>query len=453
MKHPLRPLLLCCLLFATSLRAEEFVVTFDVTEERETANPKGAAPSRETRRYLQTVALGENHLVIQNERQKTVHDFARRRMIVLNRPENTYDDWSLYSLPAFLEHEIANRVVLGGAMKAAGVAGAAALFDRFDAESELRTEARGAPPGSAAPVIETAPAGDALEFRHESRTVARFAPADTALPEPWRHRFVNYLAYGCALHPRIRAAIAERQALPRELTFTTRTMNATTTLTLVLRSAAAVAADSSVLPAGAKPAAHAGDPLWPVLAAVNRAADAPARARRAEAVRFANDALKARRPLDAFLGLLEHGLESGEMLNDEIRNRRDAFNRDVRFQAYGKAREQDTKPAAEKSLARNLAIDRTGLIRAHMLDLQRANLLERAGRPGEAIGSYFKVLQANPRHAGALHDLGAVYARGFEPQKAWLCWDAARRLYPNHFMLANVAEVERRLLRSQPDFF
>ncbi|MBI2497037.1 MAG: hypothetical protein HYV75_03645, partial [Opitutae bacterium] len=223
--------------------------------------------------------------------------------------------------------------------------------------------------------------------------------------------------------------------------------------TLRLLSAAAADSDSSTLPAGVRPAEHPDDPFYRILSDVEHAARNPARPRREAVIRFADDAIAAKRPLDAIMALLEFGLQSGEQLTDDLRRHREIFNRDAACQAYLGAMRPSDKAAAEKSLAANAALDRRGLAKAHMLDLQRANLLEQTGQPRQAVELYFKVLRANPHHAGALHDLGLNLARGFEPAKAWQCWDAARRLYPAHPMMRDIIRIEQDLLRNEPDFF
>jgi hypothetical protein len=42
---------------------------------------------------------------------------------------------------------------------------------------------------------------------------------------------------------------------------------------------------------------------------------------------------------------------------------------------------------------------------------------------------------------------------GFRAGKAWACWDAARRVNPQHPMLLPVAEMESGLRTTFPEFF
>lgn len=438
-----------------SASAEEWILTFDTREEKITTGPTGDAPPKTaTRTYTWTVVLGADYLVLQDDRRKTVFDFTRKRMRLADLTNKTLNDLSLFHLPSFFEHELANRARLGAAMRSAKIEQAAESFNRFDDETALRVTLPAKsqfdlPP----PVIEAVTKAGAIEFRHAGKTAVRFEPSTAALPATWHHRFVNFLAYGCNIHPGIRRGIAATGATPQELMFTWRTLNTSTTMSLRLISSVAASTNSSDLPPDARPAAPAGHPLAAILARVTSAADDPARPSPESVTQFADEAIEAKRPLDALMALIEYGLQSGVKLTDALRRHNAVFKRDPACQAYSSAFAQSDKPTVEKSLAINAGIDRHGLAKAHMLDLQRANLLERAGRPREALDALLKVVQANPCHTGALHDLGGLFLRNYEHDKAWLCWDAARRLYPGHPMMRDVIRIELDLVGNQPDFF
>lgn len=451
----IKPVLLALALRCdATVKAEEWVLVYAATEEQQIASPKGDAPPRTERRsYTQTIVLAGHCLVVQDDRQKIIRDFSRRRFVVLNLADKTYDEWSLFSLADFFESELNNRNALGAAMRAAKVDQAAAQFDRFDNESSLRLDSPPNPHNAPPPVIERVKLADGIEFRHRDQTVVRFFPADTALPAGLRRRFVNYLAYSCAIHPEIRRALVATDAVPREMVFTWSNMNRRTTVTLHLTSAGPAQTDSSPLPTDATPAKHAGDPVFQAIAAIRAAERTGHRPSRPEAIAFAESAFADKRPLDGLMALLEHGLQSGEQLTDEIRRHRADFADDIPCQTYLKAFDQSSKAACEQSLAANATLDRTRLQRAYMLDLQRANHLDRLGKTREAMDCYLKVIHANPFHAGALHDLGMLLARAYEHPNAWLCWDTARRLYPDHPMLKDILQREIQLAAGYPDFF
>lgn len=453
-----RPLLALTLVFtgaaAVPVRAAEWVLVYRVTDEVTITSPEANVPPRtEHRAYTETIALTPTCLVVQDDRQKQIRDFAHRRWITLNLADQTFDDWPLCGLVDFLAAELNNRNALGAGLRAAKIDQASLQFERFDSETELRLESAPHPRNAPAPRIEQVNVGQVIEFRHGDRTVVRFTPSDTTLPAAFQPRFVNFLAYHCAIHPQIRAALVAAQVLPRELVFTSNNLNRRTTTTMELTSASLESTDHRQLPPAATPALHGGEPVFALIAKVREAERTGHRPTRTEAIAFADAAIAAGRPLDGLMALLEFGLQSGEQLGAEIRQRRATFALDAACTRYLQAFAQSSQAECEQGLAANAMLSRDHLQRGYMLDLQRANHLDRLHRVDEALACYVKVIEANPFHAGALHDLGLLLANTYEHIQAWLCWDTARRLYPDHPMFRDITEREHRLVATCPDFF
>jgi|GEM_PF-6121717 hypothetical protein len=452
----LHPALFVALTFLglVSAHADEWLLDYDVTEELRIESTDADTPSETTTHsFRQFVALAPDHLVVKDDRQHLIRDFTRRRYHLINPATATYDTFSLFAFVDFIEAELANRNALGAGMRAAAVDAMATQFSRFDNETNLRLESLPHPQNPGEPVIEETAVESALEFRHDGNLVARFTPSNTSLPPHLQPRLASYLAYTCSLHPKIRRRILASGQIPQELRFTSRTTNRLTTTTLRLRAAAPSPTDTPLLPPNVTLAHHPDDPVLQLLAYIHRAEQTTPPASREETLAFVRSALDANRPLDALLALIEHQLQTGESIGEELRRHRKRFDSDPACRTYRGAFDQSSREACEASLAANATLDRSGLTRAHMLELQRANHLARLGRAAEARESFLLVLRANPFHTGALHDLGALLARSWDHPKAWLCWDTARRLYPRHPMLKSIAEREQQLLSRYPEFF
>lgn len=291
------------------VRGKEWILTFVATETIQIKNPDPAPV--ETRSYTQTVALGENYLVVQDDRQKLIYDFANRRFHrigVGSQAFNVY--WPLYGEVGGLEESAFERYAHGSFTR--NLKGAEkTLFDRFETESALGVPVQNPAKDDPDPAIEQIKQGDALEFRHDGERVVRVIAGKVPLPAEYQRRFLNYLAYACAIHPKIRPAIARTGAVPDELTFTVLVLRGRRTVTLRLESSAAAESDSSVVPPTARPLLEDRDPFSPILAAVHAAEAAGHRVTRAEAIAFANNAVAHGRFLDAQLALREFGLQSG----------------------------------------------------------------------------------------------------------------------------------------------
>ena len=277
---------------------------------------------------------------------------------------------------------------------------------------------------------------------------------------------MSFLAYDCHIHPGIRRQIAASGQIPRQLIVHWHEFNTQGTATYRLMSAEQVKTDSSALPANARPAQHPGDPFYRVLFLVGDEGHSTHRITREDAVDFANRAVGTKHYLDALLALIEYGLQSGEQPAAELGKHMAEFRSDAQCRLYLTAVHQPipSKEGARKCLASCESIDRGSLQKGYMIDLQRADLLAQLSRGGVKTDAqikefktaeqlFIKVLGANPFLAGAYHDLGQLYFDGFAHEKAWMCFDTARRLYPDHPLMKDITALERRYERDFPDLF
>ena len=69
------------------------------------------------------------------------------------------------------------------------------------------------------------------------------------------------------------------------------------------------------------------------------------------------------------------------------------------------------------------------------------------------IELFLAALAADPRITGAWVDLGNIYYNGFRADAAWACWDAARSLRPQHYLVKQVDDLERKLRADHSEFF
>jgi hypothetical protein len=62
-------------------------------------------------------------------------------------------------------------------------------------------------------------------------------------------------------------------------------------------------------------------------------------------------------------------------------------------------------------------------------------------------------LAINPYLLGAWGDLGWVYYKSWRFDKAWACWDAARRINPQHPQLLQITQMESQARSYTPNYF
>jgi hypothetical protein len=89
----------------------------------------------------------------------------------------------------------------------------------------------------------------------------------------------------------------------------------------------------------------------------------------------------------------------------------------------------------------------------YMLDVFEGNT-QLALRQGQAGADHLlAALKVNPYLLGAWKDLGGFYYGSYETDKAWACWDEARRVNAQHSMLVQITELENWLRKAFPEFF
>ena len=452
-------------------RAEEWQITYAVTQEQITGDPKGvAAPKKEEHSYTLTVALGQLYFAVDHGHARTIYDFTRRRILQLNLAKNEYEDWSLYSNIAARVREMENRYTMGAASKEAGV-DTHSYYERFATETSLGIALPGIGQDELKPVITRKDLPDGgWDFWHDGQSVAQFIPAKTVLPALFSIRFGSFLAYECNLHPEIRRQLIATNGIPQLLVAHWAILNQQNTATYRLQSVKQPATDSAVIPSRFKPASHqeggANEPILHVIGLIHDRPGPEQRTLRETTERFAREAISDKRPLDAYLAFLEYRLESGERHSKDFLQYQQQFAQDKRCQQYVISLDQSTQDDCRKGLASCDSIDRRGLQKAYMIDLQRADLLQRLGQGHGGMTTvdeqkqimaaeslFLKVVTANPYLAGAYHDLGGLYDRTYRQALAWVCFDTGRQLSPDHFLFKDITVFEQRLEHDFPDYF
>ena len=464
--------LFALLFFALSpLRAEEWRLIYAVTHEQSVNDSTtSAAPPSEKLASTLTLTVGLSLLRVDDGQNERVYDFAHRRFLLLNSAKRDYRDWSLYSNLGARINELQNRFAIHAGFRALNQV-PQDTFGRYDNETNLGLELPGMTPAEPEPTIERKElAGGGWEFWHDGTSVVQYVPAKGSLPAAFYPRFASFLTYECNLYPTIRGQLVSTGEIPQLLVTRSRLGNQVNLTTYRLRSAELSGSDRAILPADFKPVPPQGEssaPVFQAISLIHQEGRATHRATRADIEHFAKEAIAQHRPLDAYLALLEYRLQSGERHANDFLPYQKEFDRDERYRRYVASSDQSNKEACRKSLASCDSIDRTGLQKAYMLDLHRADLLQALGRGRGDITTaveqqqqamaaeklFLTVLTANPFLAGAYHDLGALYDQTFRSEMAWLCFDTGRRLSPDHFLFKDITNLEQRFEHDFPDFF
>jgi tetratricopeptide (TPR) repeat protein len=440
--------LVVCGLYTVPLVAHP-VLMFTVTSHKEppkgvkSSTGKESKPSDET--YPLTVTLGHQYLVEEMQGTRTIYDFDRLRILRVNLASKSYTDDSLYSDIGFRASEFQNRIMLGTALQAGKVAVnpmEPALMEQLFSMSNPKGQT----------TIEERHAGSTTEFFWGKQTLMSVSDRSQQLPAGYQSEYWRFLRYYAGGHPKIYAALASIQGVPERVTLVLTNMN-TETREMILNFIR-TEADEPYSLAGLSPASPDEAPystLRPL------GPDAVAQlAERAETAAKARDAAFAQgRVLDALLSnmaiLIMTGNEAGATA--WIAQHRDAIQSDESAHAFATNLEPRDQAAAQSAVHTLTELHKKAGSAGYMLDVFEGNTLVKLGDRKGGIEHLLGPLNVNPYLLGAWNDLGDTYYQSFRADKAWACWDAARRVNPKHPMLLKVAEMESGLRATFPDFF
>jgi hypothetical protein len=423
------------------------------TTERTVESPgstavKGGGKDETTQGEL-VVRMTPTELWISDSAMEVVYDFAGHRTYHVHRKDGTYSESSVFADVGFREYEMQNRKylaeVLEKATSDAGKKTNTASHVLLDTECAFGLEAS---PPAGGDVLDTT-VESVREFRLAGETRLRYRPAEDAMPDAFRPGLRRFLTYGARIHPRIAERIEGNRFPPALLEYRVREMTSEQTVRLELRESARDDAAKPSL-AGLKRALKQDSPAGELPEKVLYG-EIPGPALTFEDYRKSSlEALAKKRYLDAMLVQFEGNIAVARVDKQAIRDVNEAGKDDPGLKALLAGLEEDDPKEALRLFD---SIDATSLTRGYVLDIFRANSTAQSGNASEAIDLFRKALAANPRLTGVYKDLGGVLFGMYETFPAWDCWDAGRKIAPNHPMLRDVRDLEERLMKTYPRFF
>jgi tetratricopeptide (TPR) repeat protein len=420
-------------------------LTFNVVLETDT--PANTVPrsnvARPTREFALTVVLGDDYVTSVGDHTTSLIDFAGRKIYHLIPPHQLYLTFSLYSVLGFREAELRNRLMMRRALAAGGHKDNP--FDTILTEHLFSLRAPDAPP-----LTTTGPA-DALAYSQDGKPLFACSAAGAPVSATEAKHFGRFLRYAYAMHPDILKALEERRRIPAE--FDLRHYNMKTEhyrFRLVNAEPVARGWEPDKAMAGMKLRESEVDPLCVLAHAISQQEFAQ---RCAGLVQAAVKASEARRYLDSLLLFLEYTISSGQPLPKEWGAHVEKIRNDPEARGFLGALQPRGKEAAQKAAEAMRLLQAQTQEGLPVLKVHEANFLTAAGKPEEAQRLFREVLQQSPAMVGAWKDLGDLYYRSYQMELAWQCWDAGRRLHPDHKQFKPVGELERRLVVEHPEYF
>jgi len=436
------------LLFAAASAVANSELTLHVTETHPEArssqevmkadpNPKMTTTEKNVR-----VLFGGDYLQIDDGDKQVIRDFAKRRRYDVDAAKKTVYESALLAELLGRSIELDNRIYLNDAMIKAG---AKLPFSLAASESELSMR-----DSKSRTKIDRREEKGVIRFTASRERLAEVSSEVVAADEATRKQFIRLLRYGAGIHPLILDALQNMTGIPRTVDFVHAATDehirwAVTELKNVPDAPYVVAAAKREITDDDR----AGAAATRALATTPQAFDSAMRKLIDDGVALADRG----ETFDAFLTFQEVLLAAGQGVPKELADRNEQFKANPNVSALTSAlhsqSEQETRDAAATLQKLATASKSKGYVVQIFLGNKQWSLDD--SEP--AVRNLLAVINEQPLLAGVWHDLGDMAMRGFDTTKAFDCWEIARHLAPNHFLLKNVTELEEELVKSHPEYF
>lgn len=376
------------------------------------------------------VVLGTQAILVQEGSHSELLDFANR---LIHRPDAQV---SLYSVPGFRWAELQNRLMLGGALRAANITEADDFSDPVLLEHLFSVND---PNTATHPTTDTRAT---LKVSYKNKDLLRAAPGGTRVEPGQAEQFVRFLRYHVGGHPDALTLLQHRGVVPPRMQFEFYEVGRRTSVTLLVTSA---------MPGEEEPAAPPlGRPSDDFQALIRRAQGLQDMAAHSQAVQQrAAELLAQEKPLPAMLLFLGDSLARDAALPPIVNQNRQVFNEDGDTSSLF----QHLSGKDEEASAALRDLEEPAGEALPVLSIFEGGVQRERQNFKEAQNLYVRALQGDPYLTGAWKDLGDLYYHEYECELAWQCWDTARHLCPHHKMLEDVNQLEKQLVIQCPGFF
>ncbi len=411
--------------------------------------PGADAPTPEPSTETATVVLGADWVLLQQGESRTLWDFGVEQITWFDDAARSWRRASLHADVGYRESELANRVFLSQAL----AAGSVTMPGFSPVELEVMFGIPAGPSLVPLPAPVTTEAGGQRFTTPDGGALSEARPGRTRKPRPAKAGFARFVTHAWHLHPTARAALVGAKTWPEAVEFTwiagifARTE--TWTLTEVARgreAKPAPPAEYSTMLADAEDVEY-------VLMAV-AATDVPSLgAVIADMERRVEISVQKGDHFDAFLAALELTLQRDVDASELLRSLARPAMEDPRMEQFMAALGAQTEEEVRASMPTYAALRSADSPHTRILKVLEANLAASLADATTARRLFVEYLLEQPHSAGPLRDFGQLLMASYQHPDGFRCFDAARRVDPDHDLVKHIGEWEQGLRERNPDFY
>ncbi|MBX3073296.1 hypothetical protein KF728_14935 [Candidatus Obscuribacterales bacterium] len=400
----------------------------------------------------QTFLLDSNAFAISKNEDEMQFQFADRRIRFLDHKTRTYRDVSIYPI-------LVNRFA---AMQRTYLIRKELTDLKQEFQSNIDSFTMSCITGLPFPKEENVELSSTekdktVTFRHNGRVVTTVTFSDTPIADAFCISYGKALLYELELHPLVRKQILERKMVIERLSYDVELRTAedfksrekrSTTVQLI-----GTANDTGkiLIPDGYKKAFSEDSPLHKLQETVflpDHPIELPSQDK---VVSDAQELIKKKETLDAFLCLLEFGIESNNATEPVRRMIKKLSQNESPISKMGKLHEARTNQEIAEALEEFDQIKKQAPLKGYLIEVFKGNVASQSDMKADEM--FLNALNQNPLLTGTYVDLAAYSNSRKRFVLAWDCYDLARQICPDHPTLNRVRFLEKSLADSYPEYF
>lgn len=369
-----------------------------------------------------TIGLGEDYFYILDQTKKTLYDFTKHRVFYLDRSRKQFSDMSLYSIIDARRNELAHRLFLMSTIQ--GLHEQERNDSIFGWETFYSLEAKVS--------YGTKTADDNLNnfsrYRYQDKIMVTATAGKDPLGETYRQMWVKYLLYECRIHPVFFKKLILKTNIFQNLSYFYQDGSSSYGRILKLKKVKKSAQKGNEIPANYQLSGNSDIHLSQAITEVSSNKSKVPRLTAEELKALTLKALEGKNYVEALLIYLEHRLQFGKDMDDEVeRLLLPHIKSDPQLELCLILSSGGYPQGTSKIIPALNAINRDNLTRRYIIDLLKAVELTKQGENEQAQELLVKVLDDNPYLALTYLSLGKIFHSRQEPL-AWQCWDLGEKL-------------------------
>lgn len=436
-----------------TLRSASTIQVDDAGKMKEVAAGKAEPtklPVTKTEKYV--VRLGKDSFDIETAGTITHYDFTDNQITMLNTKTKEYQRSSIHAQVLFRGMELQNRQflkgILGKIQQENSKEPATPQDDPRELEASFGLLIKDQPNAE----VSTTTSGQKIQYHIGEKARVEFIPSASTVPEAYRNSYRLWITHRLGLHPAIRQKVLEKNQVPEILQWKVKSLVDDRDNTLKLVKTSEVPATPWKIPADYREHVEPKNPVSAMLSQASKKIENHKRPTLQELEAAIQKAEKDDKPLDVFLIVINDGLSYSDSQAPQALRKSNAL-RSKNEQLQQFVQIMGNKHPPEECVNILNKIDRTGLTHAFVLETQLGSMKMNSPKRAEAIDHYLKAIEGNPQLTGAYVDLGKVLQSQYRVDEAWICWELARRISPNHGMVKEFVNLENLLLKNHSEFY